>query len=97
MENQKKRVFAKEFKMNVVKLIASKEKKISELARELNINENTLHLWKNQYAKDTQESFPGKGHQTPMVEELTKLKRENQVLKEERDILKKALGIFSKP
>lgn len=96
MEKQVKRIFDKEFKTNIAKLIISKEKKVSELARDLNINENTLHQWKNQYIKDTVEAFPGKGHQTPTEEELTKLRRENQVLKEERDILKKALGIFSK-
>ena len=93
---QKKRVFDKEFKINAVKLILNKEKKVTELARELKINENTLHNWKNQYLKDSEDAFPGKGHQTPVEEELTRLKRENQVLKEERDILKKALGIFSK-
>jgi transposase len=53
-------------------------------------------MWKNQYLKDTKYAFLGKGHQTPNEEYLKKLERENQILKEERDILKKALGIFSK-
>jgi transposase len=96
MEKKKKRVFDKEFKVNTVKLILNKEKKIAELARELKISENTLHSWKVQYMRDSADAFPGKGHQTPVEEELTRLRRENQVLKEERDILKKALGIFSK-
>jgi transposase len=95
-EMEKKRVFDKEFKINTVKLILNKEKKIAELARELKISENTLHSWKVQYMRDSADAFPGKGHQTPVEEELTRLRRENQVLKEERDILKKALGIFSK-
>jgi len=96
MEKKPKRVFDKSFKINTVKLIISKEKKIAELARELGINENTLHNWKNKYLKDMGDAFPGKGHQTPAEEELTKLRREIQVVTEERDILKKALGIFSK-
>ena len=96
MEKKAKRVFDKEFKINTVKLILSKEKKIAELARELGIAENTLHLWKTKYLKDLKDAFPGKGHQTPDEAYLKKLERENQVLKEERDILKKALGIFSK-
>ena len=96
MEKRIKRTFDKEFKINTVKLILNKEKKIAELARELSVNENTIHNWKNQYLKDSNDAFPGKGHQTPMEEELTKLRRENKVLQEERDILKKALGIFSK-
>jgi len=96
MEKQTKRTFDKEFKINTVKLILNKEKKIAELARELKINENTLHNWKKNYLKDAGDSFPGKGHQTPVYEELSKLRRENLELRDERDILKKALGIFSK-
>jgi transposase len=91
-----KRTYDKEFKINTVKLILSNQKRISELSRELGINENTLHLWKQKYLKDAEDAFPGKGHQSPIDSELTRLKRENRVLKEERDILKKALGIFSK-
>jgi transposase len=96
MEKKAKRVFDKEFKLNTARLIISKEKKIAELSRELGINENTLHMWKNQYLKDRKDSFPGKGHQTPLETEMNKLKRELKVVTEERDILKKALGIFSK-
>jgi transposase len=96
MEKKPKRVFDKEFKLNTARLIISKEKKIAELSRELGITENTLHNWKNQYLKDNKDAFPGKGHQTPDEGYLKKLERENQILKEERDILKKALGIFSK-
>ena len=93
---EKKRTFDKEFKISIAKLIINKEKKVAELARDLKVNENTLHNWKNHYLRDTGDAFPGKGHQTPQEEEMAKLRRENQVLKEERDILKKALGIFSK-
>lgn len=96
MSEQRRRVFDKEFKINTVRLILNKTKKISELSRELGINAATLHLWKNQYLNDSETSFPGKGHQTPEEEELRKLRQENRILQEERDILKKALGIFSK-
>jgi transposase len=96
MERKAKRFFDKEFKINTVKLIISKEKKISELAREIGVNEATLHVWKKQYLKDSKEAFPGKGHQHPEIEYVRKLERELKVVQEERDILKKALGIFSK-
>jgi len=43
----------------------------------------------------TSEAFPGKGKQTSEAEELSRLRRENQRLKMERDILKKAMAIFS--
>ena len=42
------------------------------------------------------EAFPGSGHQTAQEEEVRCLKRELEIVKQERDILKKALGIFSR-
>ncbi len=42
------------------------------------------------------EAFPGSGHQTAQEEEVRRLKRELEIVKQERDILKKALGIFSR-
>jgi transposase len=42
------------------------------------------------------EAFPGSGHQTTQEEEVRRLKRELEIVKQERDILKKALGIFSR-
>jgi transposase len=42
-------------------------------------------------------AFPGSGHLTPPEEEMRRLQRENEILRQERDILKKALAIFSKP
>ena len=91
-----RRKFDREFKINTVKLILSNQKRISELSRELGINENTLHLWKQKYLKEADEAFPGKGKLNPTDSELTRLKRENRVLKEERDILKKAAAYFAK-
>jgi len=44
----------------------------------------------------SEQAFPGSGHQTPQEEELRQLKRENELLRQERDILKKAIGIFSR-
>jgi transposase len=96
MGTKKKRIFDKEFKINIAKLIINKEKKISELSRELNVNANTLHNWKKQYLKEAEESFSGKGHQTPTEELISSLKRQLKVVTEERDILKKAVGKFSK-
>lgn len=42
------------------------------------------------------EAFPGKGHQTPLEEENHRLKRELERVQQERDILKKAINIFSR-
>jgi transposase len=57
---------------------------------------STLHQWCKQFAEHGEQAFPGSGHQTPQEEEMRHLKRENELLRQERDILKKAIGIFSR-
>ena len=96
MSSQRRRAFEREFKIETARLIVAGGRKISDVARDFDIHENVLRKWKNQYIEDTQHSFPGKGRLKPEEEELRRLKRENADLKEERDILKKALAIFSK-
>jgi transposase len=84
------------YRSETARLIVEGGRKISDVARDFDIHENVLRKWKNQYIEDTQHPFPGKGRLKPEEEELRSLKRENADLKEERDILKKALAIFSK-
>jgi len=55
-----------------------------------------IHRWKREYLGDTEDAFPGKGYMKPEAEELQKLKKTLANVTEERDILKKALAIFSK-
>ncbi|KKL26865.1 hypothetical protein LCGC14_2390950 [marine sediment metagenome] len=92
-----RRTFTKEFKEDAVRLVTDRGVPVAHAALDLGIHENTLHKWINQYKAAPDEAFPGKGRLKPKDEELRRLQRENAVLKEERDILKKALGIFSKP
>ncbi|TAN62138.1 transposase [bacterium] len=97
MEGTRKyRKFDKEFKLEAVRLITEAGRPVAEVARSLDIHENLLRRWKNQYSEDPVASFPGKGHLKPQDEELKRLERENARLKEERDILKKVVAIFSK-
>ena len=63
---------------------------------DLGIHENTIYKWMRQYKADPGGAFPGKGRLKPQDEEFRRLQRENEVLREEREILKKALAIFSK-
>jgi transposase len=55
-----------------------------------------LRRWRQEYDEDILHAFPGMGHLKPHEEEMRRLKRELEDIKEERDILKKALAIFSK-
>ena len=86
----------KQFKEEAVKLVTEGGRKVIEVARSLGIHENLLRTWKRKHREDPTGSFPGKGHVKPQDEELRRLQKENANLKEDREILKKALAIFSK-
>jgi transposase len=91
----KRRRYTREFKIETVNLISGSDHSVTEVARDLEIHPNTLYKWIHQYGENPTEAFPGKGKQTSDAEELSRLRRENQRLKMERDILKKAMVIFS--
>ena len=92
---KKRRQFTKEFKVEAVRLIVEEGRRISEVARELGIRENLLGRWKKKSESGKLEVFPGKGRLSPEDAELRGLRRENARLRMERDILKKAVAIFS--
>jgi transposase len=71
---------------------------ISELARELGVTAPQLYKWRKEYEEFGQGSFPANGNlkQTPEQERITELERKLKDAELERDILKKAIGIFSK-
>ena len=92
---KEQRTFTREFKQEAVQLVRSSNKSQAQIARDLGIADSTLHHWCQQFAEQGEQAFPGSGHQTPQEEEIRHLKRENDWLRQERDILKKAIGIFS--
>jgi transposase len=96
MEYKKRRVFDQEFKRDAVRLVLEGGRGVRDVCRELGIHENLLHRWKSEYQADQEHAFPGKGHMKPHEEELMRLKKKVMDLEQEREILKKALAIFSK-
>jgi len=88
--------YSKQFKIDAVRLVADQGYKISEAARNLDINANVLRRWRNQLAGESEQAFPGKGHMTPEKEELYRLRKENKRLRMEHEILKKAAAFFAK-
>jgi transposase len=90
------RTFTKEFKLEAVQLVQTSEKSMTQIARDLGIADSTLHHWCKLLTEQGEQAFPGSGHQTSQEEEMRHLKRENELLRQERDILKKAIGIFSR-
>jgi transposase len=91
----KRRRFTREFKIETARLLTASDQSVAGVAEDLEIHPNTLYKWIRQYGENPEEAFPGKGRQTSEAEELSRLKRENQRLRMERDILKKAMAIFS--
>ena len=91
-EDGKKRRFDRDFKMSAVKMVTDGGHKAAEVARSLGIHQNQLYNWKKKFSDQGDKAFPGKGHLT----ELAALRRELRETQMERDILKKAVGIFSK-
>lgn len=85
-----------EFKKEAVRLVIERGLTVKKVAEDLGIHPNMLARWKREQLRDGNGSFPGKGHIRPEDEELMRLRKENRDLQEERDILKKALSIFSK-
>lgn len=96
-EKRTRRSFTKEFKLDVISQSYQREN-IRKLADELGIRPELIYRWRSEYERTPEDSFPGKGNQVLSAEaqEVARLQRENAGLRMERDILKKAIGIFSK-
>ena len=90
-----RRVYSEEFKKNAVGHSLTLEKSVEEVAQDLGIAHSNLRRWRAQYGKNGELAFPGNGRKslTPQEEEIGRLKKELDEVKQERDILKKALAI----
>jgi transposase len=89
--------FDKAFKQEAVRLVKTSGKAQAQIARDLGVADSTLSRWCTELATNGEHAFVGSGNQQPEAEEMRRLRRENEILRQERDILKKALAIFSHP
>lgn len=90
------KVYTKEFKEEAVKLVQSSGKPAAQIARDLGISDSALYMWQKELVTKGPDAFPGTGHQSAQEEEIRRLKREPEITRQERDILKKAISIFSR-
>jgi len=90
-----RRQYSEEFKKDAVGHSLTSEKTVEEVAQDLGIAHSNLRRWRAQFSKKEELSFPGNGKQriTPQEEEIKRLKKELYDVRQERDILKKALAI----
>lgn len=87
-----RRAFTDEYKADVVKLYRSGEKSIGQICRDLDLVESVVRRWVAQAEIDRGER---EGLTTEEREELRRLRKENRVLREERDLLKRATAFFA--
>ena len=92
-ERRPRRSFSKEFKAEVVELVRSSGQSVGAVARRMDLTETAVRDWVRQADIDA-----GKrdGLTTAEREELSALRKENRVLREERDILKRATAFFAR-
>ena len=93
--SEKRRTYSKEYKEEVLTLLATSGKSMHALERDLGISKGLIKDWKRQADEQGQQAFPGHGNLPTDAAELRRLQRENEILRQERDILKKAISIFS--
>src|SRR5215471_18490604 len=89
------RTYTKEFKLEAVQLVQASGKSQAQIARDLGVADSTLSHWCKQMTEQGSNAFPGSGHLPPLEEENRQLKREIEVLRQERDVLKKKLSASS--
>lgn len=93
MSKKTRRKYTDEFKDEAIKLVTEQGYKITETARNLGIHEGVLRRWIKERSPETSPSSTG---MVKLQAELKRVKRENERLRMEREILKKAAAFFAK-
>ena len=95
LETGTRRRYAPEFKLEAVRMLEAGGKTGNQIERDLGIANGQVYKWRKELGSQGQRAFPGNGK--PRDEELVRLRKECATFREERDILRKAVAIFSKP
>ena len=102
-ERRERRVFTAEFKLEAVQLMRSRRSQgvsLEQIGRELDVGANQLRAWSQKMdaraGAKLPDVFPGNGNLPSADEEIRRLKRELEVMRQERDFLKKATAFFAK-
>ena len=90
-----RRTFTKEFKLETLKLAETSEKSVSQIEREMGLPAGIIFHWQRQQRKDGEQAFPGHGKLKEAESRIEQLEKEVNRLRLERDILKKAVRVFS--
>jgi Transposase and inactivated derivatives len=86
----KRKQYSKEFKLQAIMLILKENQPIRFVSKQLDVHENTMYRWVQEYEDYGEQAFPGKGSREFVTQtELKRLEKENKKLKEEVEALKK--------
>src|ERR1700694_1696829 len=93
----KRRIYTAEFRQEALRLLERSGKGVSAIEQELGITRGLLYKWQARYGQEVPagENGTGKASISELEAEIRRLKRENAILLEEREILKKAVKLFS--
>jgi transposase len=91
-ETRKRRNYTEDFKRDAVALVTEQGYKTSEAARSLGIGDNLIRRWKREFEEEGSGAQLGADER----EELKRLRKENRMLRMEKEILKKASQYFAK-
>ena len=91
-----RRKYTREFKLEAVRLSEDPDQSAAEVARALGIRPSILYRWRQAFKSEGADAFPGHGKLPESEEEVRQLQRELERVTQERDILKKAIAIFSR-
>lgn len=98
MENEDRgtrKRYSKEFKLEAVRMLEAGDKPGHQIEQELGIGSGQVYKWRKELEASGERAFPGNG--TARDEELVRLRKENASLREDREILRKVVAMFSRP
>lgn len=97
MNKKQERVkYTKEFKQDAMNLVTEQGYSANEVARRLGVGQSNVSRWVRELRKDQQDGAEGEVSRKELEAEVKRLKKENQRLQMEREILKKAAAFFAK-
>ena len=94
-----RKTYSREFKLEAVRLLSEGKKAGTDIARELGVKRTLLYRWRDLFAAEGNDAFPGKGKKPSdesQTAENARLKRELAKAQEENEILKKAAAFFAR-
>lgn len=95
MAEVRRRRYTEEFKLEAVRLVRESARPVAQVARELGIPDNVLYRWRSAH-QPAEAHGRTRGARRDERDELATLKRENMILRQERDFLRRAAAFFAK-